>query len=206
METASVRAGHHGDADDFAELALYSGPELLPALFGPTVRQLWRNAFHHERSCFSFEHSRFIEVNGCTTGMALAYSYERKRKEELRSLMLILRYLGWRFPPQAPCLLRSGGIIAQIGEGDYYLSSIAVRPEARCLGRGARLLEGIEAEARNTGAARMVLDVETDNDGAMRWYERLGYAVQLKSPVLRTKDRDFEFFQMVKPLVNAGAL
>jgi ribosomal protein S18 acetylase RimI-like enzyme len=200
MDKAAVRRGRPSDAEDFSKLALHTGPELLPALFGPTVRVLWRNAFRHPRSCFSFEHSRFVEVNGRTAGMALSYDFDRKRGEELRSLVLILRYLRWRFPAQITYLRRSSDIVAQIAQGDHYLSNIAVYPELRCLGYGAILLAAVEEEARQAGSKRMVLDVESDHERALRFYVRLGYAVESQSPPLRTRRRDFEFFKMTKSL------
>ena len=200
MEDTAVRPGRPSDAEDFSKLALHTGPELLPALFGPTVDVLWRKAFRHSRSCFSHEHSRFIEVNGSTVGMAQSYDFEQKRREEMRSLMLILRYLTWRFPAQVTYLRRSGDIVAQIAHGDHYVSNIALYPESRCRGYGAVLLESVEEEARRAGSKRMVLDVESDHDRAIRFYERLGYAVESKSPLLRTRRRDFEFFKMTKSL------
>ena len=200
MDNAAVRPGRPSDAEDFSELALHTGPELLPALFGPAARALWRNAFRHPRICFSFEHSRFIELNGRPAGMALSYDFDQKRGEELRSLVLILRYLRWRFPAQITYLRRSGDIVAHITQGDHYLSNIAVYPESRCLGCGATLLTAVEEEARRAGSKRMVLDVESDHDRAIRFYERLGYAAESKSPPLRTRRRDFEFFKMTKSL------
>jgi len=200
MENITIRKGRPEDAHDFSELALYTGPELLPALFGTTVKDVWRNAFRHPRSCFSYEHSHFIKVNGETAGMALAYSYDRKKKEEIRSLLLILRYLKWGILSRIIYLLRSAGIMAQIKEGDYYLSNIAVYPDRRCQGCGTKLLEVIEGEARTAGCKRLVLDVETYNKKVIKLYERLGFTIEMKSPILKTRDRDFEFFKMTKDI------
>lgn len=200
MENIIIRRGRLEDAQDFSELALHTGPELLPALFGANVKDVWTKAFRHPRSCFSYEHSHFIEVNGKTEGMALAYSYDRKRKEEIRSLLLILRYLKWGILKQIAYLSRSGAIIAQIDKGDYYISNIAVYPDLRCRGYGTKLLEILEGEAKAAGCTRLVLDVETDNEKAVRLYERTGYIIEMKSPVLRTRERDFEFFKMVKDI------
>ena len=200
MDNMTIRKGRPEDAQDFAELALYTGPELLPALFGATVKDVWRNAFRHPRSCFSYEHSHFIEANGEIAGMALAYDYEHKKKEQIRSLLLILRYLKWGVLRQITYLLRVGETMAHIEKGDYYLSNIAVYPDFRCKGYGAKLLEFIEVEAQTAGCRRLVLDVETDNERAIKFYERMGCNIELKSPILKTKDRDFEFFKVVKDI------
>jgi len=202
MDNITIRKGKPEDAEDFSELALLSGPEFLPALFGPTVKSVWRNAFRHARSCFSYEHSHFIEANGETAGMALVYSYDEMRREQLRSGLFILRYLKWRFLAQLPYLRRAAEIMAQITEGDYYLSNIAVYPKFRSLGFGTKLLEAIEGEARAAGSKRMVLDVETDNTEATKLYERLGYTIEQKSPILRIRDKGFEFFRMSKDIAS----
>lgn len=200
MDSIVIRRGKHEDDQDFAELALFTGPELFPALFGPNVKNVWRKAFHHRRTCFSFEHTLFIEADGEIAGMALTYSYEAKKKEELRSLIPILRYLKWDFFKQVWYLYKAGGILVQIAEGDHYLSNIAVYPRFRGLGYGAKLIEVIEEEARTAGSRRMVIELETDNEKAVKLYERLGYKIELKSPVLKIRRQDFEFFKMAKDL------
>ena len=97
---------------------------------------------------------------------------------------------------------RSGDILAQIGEDDYYLRNLATYPDFRGRGLGTRLLKEVEKAAQRAGYKRMVMDVETANERAIKLYERLGYSIELKSPVLSTRDRDFEFFKMSKELVQ----
>lgn len=55
---------------------------------------------------------------------------------------------------------------------DFYLSRIAVIPAAAGRGYGARLLEWVESEARNSNADRIVLEVDADNHPAIALYER----------------------------------
>jgi len=84
----------------------------------------------------------------------------------------------------------------QISEGNSYLANIAVY----WLGFGTKLLEVIEEEARKTGSKRLALDAETDNEKAVKLYERLGYSIELKSPILKIGDKSFEFFKMSKDM------
>jgi ribosomal protein S18 acetylase RimI-like enzyme len=196
----SIRRGRPGDAHHWCELALYTGPHLLPYLLGSGVRNVLRRSFPHPTNCFSFDHSHFIEAGGEIAGMALAYDYREKRSEELRSQLLIMRYLKWGFIRQLPYLRRSGNILAQIGETDCYLSNIAVYPKFRRLGLGTKLIEVVEEQARKAGSSTMVLDTETDNEEAIKLYERLGYKIERKSPVLKIRDRDFQFFKMTRAL------
>jgi len=50
-----------------------------------------------------------------------------------------------------------------------------VRPEARCAGIGALLLEACIADARQAGVETMILTVTAENAGAVRLYERHGF-------------------------------
>lgn len=88
----------------------------------------------------------------------------------------------------------------QISESDSYLANIAVYSKFRWLGLGTKLLQAIEEEARKTGSKRMVLDAETDNTRAIKLFERLGYAMEQKSPILKVRDKNFEFFKMSKDI------
>ena len=52
---------------------------------------------------------------------------------------------------------------------------ISVAEEWRGRGVGQALMAAAERWARERGASRMVLDMSAENDGALRFYERLGY-------------------------------
>lgn len=55
------------------------------------------------------------------------------------------------------------------------LYSIATKSEARGKGVGSALLEAAEQLALKRGRSSLRLEVRTDNDDALRLYERLGY-------------------------------
>lgn len=55
------------------------------------------------------------------------------------------------------------------------LANIAVRPELRGRGLGARLLDEVLAVSRRQGVAKLYLEVRDSNDGALRLYERFGF-------------------------------
>ena len=69
-----------------------------------------------------------------------------------------------------------GFALAQVAADEAELLTIAVVPEARRRGVGARLLARVEALARARGAERMLLEVAADNDPAIALYGRAGYA------------------------------
>ncbi len=204
MENFTLRKGSPEDACDFPELVLSTGPELLPALFGsePNVRNVVRRSFQHVRNTFSYEHSHFIEVNGETAGMASAFTCDQMKREQLRTALFIMRYLKFSFLTQIIYMYRSSQIMVQITQGDSYLAYIAVYPKFRSLGLGTKLLQRIGDEAQAAGSKRLVLDVEIDNEKAIDLYKRLGYTIELKSPVLKIRDKDFEFFRMSKDIAS----
>ena len=205
MDNITIRKGRPEDAQDFSQLVLFTGPELLPALFGSesNARNVMKGSFQHIRNAFSYEHSHFIEANGEIAGMALVFTPDQMRREQLRTMLFILRYLKLSFLTQIIYLYRSSRILVQITEGDSYLAHIAVYPKFRSLGLGTKLLGVIEEEARAAGSKRMVLDVETDNTEATKLYERLGYTIERKSPILRIRDKGFEFFKLSKDIARS---
>jgi len=68
-------------------------------------------------------------------------------------------------------LLLSDGV----GPHEFIVESLAVDPEFRGLGVGTALMHAAEARARALGKRTMSLGVITENAGAIRLYQRLGY-------------------------------
>ena len=42
--------------------------------------------------------------------------------------------------------------------------------------------------------------VENDNERGIQFYERIGYRIETESPILKTRERDFQFFKISKDL------
>lgn len=88
--------------------------------------------------------------------------------------------------------------------GDLYVQYIGVSPEAQGTGVGTALLAEGEALARERGLMRFTLYVATNNDGAKRLYQRLGFEERgrVRSRVSRRLFGVDEWLYMVKPLVD----
>jgi ribosomal-protein-alanine N-acetyltransferase len=56
-----------------------------------------------------------------------------------------------------------------------YVVTLDVAAEYRRMGLAGRMLQAVEMLAEASGAQRMELHVFTENDGAIRFYERMGY-------------------------------
>ena len=69
----------------------------------------------------------------------------------------------------------AGFAIMRYGEDDAHLDLLAVAPPYRRSGVGRQLLEWLEKCAIVAGIISVALEVRVGNEGAQRFYERLGY-------------------------------
>lgn len=68
------------------------------------------------------------------------------------------------------------------------LEDMVVRPERRADGLGCELLEAAIALARKEGCLRITLLTDRANDGAIRFYQRHGFALSEMIPLRRMLD------------------
>jgi ribosomal-protein-alanine N-acetyltransferase len=92
----------------------------------------------------------------------------RRHLDSDSALVLVASANRRRFLGTALVFFRKGSRSAR-------LYSIASLPEARGKGVGTALIEAAEAAARQRRCQALRLEVRTDNDSAIRLYERLGY-------------------------------
>ncbi|MCK4309110.1 MAG: GNAT family N-acetyltransferase [Candidatus Atribacteria bacterium] len=204
MNNIITRKGRAEDAQDFSHLILLSAPTFFPQLFASNAVEVIRNLFQQPGNLFSFEHSYFIEVNSKRAGMVLGYNWKQKRREELYTGLLLVKYLKWSLFSRIFYLLKAQNIVGKVAENEYYLSNIAVYPEYRGLGLGTKLLLEIERESRKTGSNKIVLDVDTSNERALKLYERLGYIIEKRAPCFKINKETFDFFRMYRILEQDG--
>ncbi len=200
IDNIIIRKGKAEDAQDFSQFILLSAATFFSSIFASNTEEVMRKTFQQPGNLFSFEHSYFIEVNGKIAGMALGYNWEQKRREELHTGLLLVKYLKWSFFTRIFNLLKAQGIVGKVSENEYYLSNIAVYPEFRALGLGTKLFSEIKRESEKTGSNKIALDVETNNKRAIKLYERLGYIIKWRTPSIKINKETFEFFRMFKVL------
>ncbi len=68
--------------------------------------------------------------------------------------------------------------------GSYYVSAMAVFPEHRGSGLGSRMLEIARERARRSGCEQVSLLVFGQNERAVELYERNGFEVTGRAPVV----------------------
>ena len=105
---------------------------------------------------------------------------------------LIEAGLGWRYTPQRIAALIGdretvalvahdgsriqGFAVMQFGDERAHLVLLAVRPQQRQRGIGRRLTEWLLASARVAGIEAIELELRADNEAALAFYRRLGFA------------------------------
>jgi len=198
-EAISVTKSIPDDRKEFANLMILSAPRFLPQLYSRKVKAILEKMFARNRNLFSYCHMIFALSSGKKVGMLLSYSWLVKKREDLRTGMLLFRFMGTDFIGKFPLFWNLQNTVGWLERGDYYISNVACYPGFRNRGIGTILFRRGEKEAEQEGAVRMALDVETDNVKAIRFYEKLGYHIAKESFVIIT-DRKFEFFRMNKVL------
>jgi [ribosomal protein S18]-alanine N-acetyltransferase len=76
----------------------------------------------------------------------------------------------------------AGFAIMRYGRDDAHLDLLAVAPAYRRAGIGRQLIEWLEKCAVVAGIFTVALEVRAENEGAQRFYERLGYRVLAQLP------------------------
>lgn len=188
------------DTEDFVKLFVIAGPEFVPALYGGTQDKVNRNLFRRRRNITSFEHAHFVKVNGENAGMILAYDWIVNKKEQGKTLLLMLRYMKLKFITQRRHLKWSGDVLGKMDDGTFYIASMAFYPQFRNQGLGSSLLSHTEEAGRKAGATKLEVDVETDNEGAIRFYHRFGMNIIGEPRGTVIDGQEFEFIRLSKDI------
>ena len=124
--------------------------------------------YAREDTVFSYKNCVVAEHNGEVIGMLVAFPTETEPD------------------PGEP--EGEDPVLAPYGElerpGSYYVCGMALFPEHRGRGLGARMLGLAREEARRRGLAEMSLIVFEQNAGAKRLYERHGFREVARRPVV----------------------
>jgi ribosomal protein S18 acetylase RimI-like enzyme len=196
----TIRKGMPADARDFAELVLLSSPTLFPALYGDDVGDLMRRMYSRPRNLFSHDHTYFAELSGKRVGMLLVYSWQSKKRQDLRTGLLLLREMKLRFIFRLPTFLKARNAIGMLNEGEYYISNLATYTSYQSTGIGTKLIHEAEKQAREEGAVKVTLDVEVENANAIKLYRKLGFGTNRESSLRLRGGKLFEFHRMSKHL------
>lgn len=199
-EHSIVAAGAADSAEDFARLALIAAPKYLPALYAGTHDKVHRNLFRHSDNIMSFTHTHFMRVDGKNAGMVVVYDWKANKKEQLRTTLLIIRYMGLNFFKQIRHMQWSAENLGRIDDGTYYIPVLGFYEEFRGRGLGMEILKFAQEQAIKAGATKIELDAETYNKDAIRFYKRFGMQEAGEPKSTTINGEKFEFVRMSKKL------
>lgn len=161
------RRAAQADAAVLAELVNYAGEGLPEYLWGQMAgpgEDAWsvgRTRAAREEGSFSYRNATLIgSSDGDVAGALIGY----KIADEV--------------PPVAddiPAMFRPLQELENLAPGTWYVNVLAVQPQYRGQGHGARLLGLADLIGRSTGRQGMSVIVSDANHGARTLYERCGY-------------------------------
>ena len=192
-----VRKGTLKDNNHFSELVLLAAP-FFSKLFGDEgAVELLQGLYEHERNLFSFSHCLFAE-DGDILGLVVGYDWQTKRSEQLITGYLMVKHLGLQFFKVLPALLKLDTQVSRISSEDYYIAFLAVYQQVQTRGVGTALMKRAEKDAVSCGAKFVCLDVETENENAVQFYQKRGYTIERTFSVNLTREVVLHFHRMKK--------
>ena len=188
------------EAEDFNRLFVISAPKFVPALYGGIHDRVNRNLYRYTGNILSFEHTRFMNVDGRNAGMVVTYDWKQNKGQQTKTTLLILRYMRARFLRQARHLQWAGQELGKMDDGTYYVACLAFYEDYRNRGLGAEIMSHTQEAAEKAGATKLELDAETYNTDAIRFYKRFGMAEAGEPRGTTIGGEYFEFIRLSKDI------
>jgi ribosomal protein S18 acetylase RimI-like enzyme len=173
----NIRKARPDDAPALARLIDIAGEGIPSWLWsrsaepGQSAEQVGCERAARAEGGFSYRNARVcVDTTGHIVGMLL--SYRQPDPYELPDLA------------ELPAVVRPLVELEAAAPGTWYVNALATFPESRGLGAGTRLMGLAESMAREAGVPGLSLIVAEENAGAKRLYERLGYRVEARAPIV----------------------
>ena len=172
MTDVTIRPARRDDSRTIAELFLISSDGLAAYIWskvaepGETTLDAGARRYARDGVAFSYQHCVLADLGGTVAGMAHSFPMDADPAAE----------------PEMDPVLRPYAELED--DGSLYLSGIALFPEHRGRGIGTRLMASVDDRARALGRSRLSLICFERNQGAMRWYRRLGFEELARRPLV----------------------
>ena len=185
----------------FSKLSLISAPGLLRGLFGPRAREVLEYVYlSGKKNLFFYQNTYFGLVDGKPAGLALVYAHEQKSGTWFPMARDFLKAGGPGMVLQAKYIMKADKLMAPTKKGQSYLNNFGVYQQYRDKGVGTAIMEHVFKDAKKKGSTHIILDVETENKIAMRFYYKLGFKKMGEPYVIPTKAKSHEFISLKKKL------
>jgi ribosomal protein S18 acetylase RimI-like enzyme len=174
---ASFRLATTNDSHKIAELfriasggvAEYVWSTLASEYPGPTPLEIGARRYARDEGAFSYRNCTVAELGREVIGMLHAFLMEDQPEHKEAG------------EPMDPVLEPYTKLEVS---GSYYISAMATFPEHRGKGLGTRMLEIANGRARENGCPQISLLVFEQNEEAVRLYERKGFEIIDRAPVV----------------------
>lgn len=202
----TMRAAQPQDAKQAADLIYLPMGRLADYLFGNDddghAREVLAGLFERPQNRFSHQFSDVLEANGEVVGLLLAYPARMLNELAMPTGKVLREIIGVAGMLR---LLRRSLPFIRLKEAEpdeFYVYTLAVRPDLQSHGLGKDLLIHGEHKAKTAGLAKCSLGVTMNNQRALKFYQRLGYEVVDTVLVPKVADRIGYpgYYRMVKHL------
>ena len=172
------RDARKDDARTLAQLIEIAGEGIPSYLWaqqardGETALDVGAERAARDDANFSYRNTVVAHVDGKIAGMLLAYPLAEPSAEERAVL------------PEIPALLRPLVELEYQVPGSFYVNALGVFEAYRRCGIGSALLAIAETRAAAAGCGSLSVQVFAENRAAHRLYERCGYAVADRRPII----------------------
>jgi ribosomal protein S18 acetylase RimI-like enzyme len=173
---------------------------------GSKAKEVLRDLFVRDGNRFSYRFAEVLEKDGDVAGLLLAYSGKDFAELAIPTGKEMGEVLGVKGMAR---MIRRSAVFMRHREcsvDEYYVFTVAVRPDLQSHGLGKRLLAMAQRKAREAGLVKISLGVTLDNIRAVKFYSRLGFEIvqTVKTPGLRRKIGYPGYYKMVARLPLIG--
>ena len=182
QDKALIRPAQPKDAPVAAQLMFYAGSSYMLSFFGRTeskaigvLRRMFLLPYHTTSYTYAF----VAESKGRVVGSFSGFDGKSWRVSAHASWMYGPLWFAVTRPWQIPRMIAAFNDFDKaalpVSHEEYYIEHLAVVPKLRGQGIGKQLMEFAASQARAKELKGLALDVEIENEGARRFYQRLGF-------------------------------
>ena len=199
QSSSSIRQAAPSDAESLAKLINLAGEGIPNWLWtracveGQTPLEIGIERAKRKTGGFSYTNALVAEPHGYSMGMVLSYAITEAPTDN---------------PNDLPAPIAPFVALEKFSVGTWFINALAVFAEGQNQGLGSQLLAAAEDQARADGFNKMSIQVYAQNTGALRLYERLGYARAASEPVRLHPCPPYytgDVLLLMKPLDDASA-
>ncbi len=162
-----------------AELIYGTDVFIFPFLFGKKEKAIWKLSKLVSLENNGFSYNRIlVDSDGDIIRGILIESDQKHNRLETRDFLKTFGF--WSLVRLFFGQVLLFPILSHKQNGGRYIQNVSVDPRFRGLGIGTALVKAAIARAEAEKATHLVLDVSRKNEGALKLYKKLGFAIVKK--------------------------